>query len=168
MAGGEYVSVSSQCDIERATSKLRAEDLAHDPQAFRQKIVEGFVLAGLSKPLAIQAVAEMDDVKLHRQSLLNVGLDSEELISPWVAARASLLSFVAGSAIPLLALVLTPASFRLVATSSAVLIALILTGYISAKLSEVSPLRPILRNAIVGGAAMGLTYLVGSGIGAVL
>ncbi|MDR1711544.1 MAG: VIT family protein [Propionibacteriaceae bacterium] len=168
MAGGEYVSVSSQRDIEQAAAKQHARELAEDPAAFRRDVVDGFVAAGLSPTLAEQAVAEMDEDELHKQALQNIGLDAATVVSPWVAARASMLAFVAGAVIPLAGLVLSPAGIRLFATSAAVLLALVLTGFISARLSGVSAARPILRNAIVGSAAMGLTYLVGAGIGTVL
>ncbi|MDR1768971.1 MAG: VIT1/CCC1 transporter family protein [Propionibacteriaceae bacterium] len=115
MAGGEYVSVSSQRDIERVN-----------------------------------------------------GVHADEIVSPWVAARASFASFVAGAAIPLLGVVATPAGFRLWATLLAVLVALVVTGSVSARLSGVGWARPVLRNVLVGSAAMGLTYCVGLGIGGVL
>ncbi|MDR0847574.1 MAG: VIT family protein [Propionibacteriaceae bacterium] len=168
MAGGEYVSVSSQRDIEKNAAVLHAKQLDEHPESFRQEVVEGYLESGLSQELAEKAVAELDEEGLHKQALREIGIDADALVSPWIAARASLLSFIAGAAIPLIALVASPLSIRLVITSIAVLVALVLTGWISARLSGVGVVRPILRNAVVGSAAMGLTYLVGSAIGTMI
>lgn len=97
-----------------------------------------------------------------------LGLQPHQLTSPWQAAVASTTAFTVGALIPLLAIVLTPPPARLPVTLAAVLAALIITGYVSARLGGTAPGRPVLRNVVVGGLAMGLTYLAGSLVGLAL
>jgi VIT1/CCC1 family predicted Fe2+/Mn2+ transporter len=90
----------------------------------------------------------------------------DEQTNPWHAALASLVSFTVGAFVPLLAMVLTPVGTRLPVALAAVLLALLVTGYTSARLGSSPVVRPILRNLIVGTLAMGLTYAAGSLVGA--
>lgn len=166
MAGGEYVSVSSQRDTERAALTQRQRDLAADPGAGLQVLAGHFHKRGLSADLAEQVAAQLsehDALEAHASAFLN--LDADQQVSPWAAARASLLAFLAGSLIPLLAIVASPATMRLPLSVLAVLTALLLTGYLSAKLSGSAPARPMTRNVVMGVLAMGLTYLVGRLVG---
>lgn len=88
--------------------------------------------------------------------------------NPWHAAFASMTAFTLGALIPLLAIVLSPVAVRLPATILAVLAALAITGYTSARLSGAHPLRPVARNVIVGSLAMGITYAAGTLVGVFL
>ena len=99
----------------------------------------------------------------HAQVFLN--LDADEQVSPWAAARASLIAFIAGSVIPLVVIISTPLDVRLLLTVAAVLAALVVTGVVSARLGGARPLRAVIRNVAVGSLAMGLTYLVGWFVG---
>ncbi|MDR1790721.1 MAG: VIT family protein [Propionibacteriaceae bacterium] len=168
MAGGEYVSVSSQRDTELSATRKTQQDFNADPALKRQELAESFVAKGISTELADQVVAGLSDKDVEQYSIDALGIDAEAPVSPWVAARASMLSFTIGSLIPLLAMVFTPADFRLSATIAAVITALFITGYTAAKLSGVSVVKPILRNVVVGFAAMNITYLVGMGVDALV
>lgn len=86
--------------------------------------------------------------------------------NPWHAAFASMTAFTAGALIPLLAIVFAPVAVRLAITIVAVLVALAITGYTSARLSGSRPLRPVVRNVLVGSLAMGITFAAGSLVGA--
>lgn len=97
-----------------------------------------------------------------------LGLPAHQQTSPWQAAFASTSAFTLGALIPLLAIVLAPVPIRLPVTLIAVMVALVTTGYASARLGGTAPGRPILRNVVVGGLAMGLTYLAGSLVGVAL
>lgn len=166
MAGGEYVSVSSQKDTEIAELALERRELAEKPDEELLELASIYQAKGLSTKLAMQVAHELtahDALAAHAEAEL--GIDPHERTSPWHAAWASMAAFTVGAIIPLLAMVLSPASVRVYATIVAVLVALVLTGVTSAKLGGGSPVRPMVRNVIVGSLAMGLTYLVGHLVG---
>lgn len=162
MAGGEYVSVSSQKDTEVAALAHQDRRLAEDPEGERQRLVQHYRESGLSAELAEQVAVELShNSALDTHAQVFLGLDVEERVSPWTAARASLVAFSIGAVIPLVAIVLTPVPVRLLVTVIAVLAALSLTGFYSARLGGANPGRAVVRNLIVGSLSMGLTYLVG-------
>lgn len=169
MAGGEYVSVSSQRDSELAALRQQRAELSADPDGKLQQLADHYSERGLSPHLALQVAQELSEhaaLDAHAQVFLN--LDADEQVSPWVAARASLVAFLVGSVVPLLAIVSGPVGIRLPLTVVAVLAALVITGVVSARLGGAGPARAIVRNVAVGSLAMGLTYLVGSIVGQLL
>ena len=162
MAGGEYVSVSSQRDSERAALGQQRAQLRSDPQGKLLQLAGHYAERGLSPDLSLQVATELSEhaaLDAHAQVFLN--LDADEQVSPWVAARASLIAFLAGSVIPLVAIITTPLDYRLPLTVAAVLAALVVTGVVSARLGGARPLPAVIRNVAVGSLAMSLTYLVG-------
>ncbi|MFT3970003.1 MAG: VIT family protein [Micropruina sp.] len=166
MGGGEYVSVSTQRDTERAALDELRNELQQDPHARLDELTEHYVGSGLSAGLARQVAGELadhDGLSAHARDLL--GIDAEEQTNPWQAAIASMTAFTLGALIPLLGIVLSPVEARLGITIAAVLAALAITGYSSARLSGAPPLRPVVRNVVVGSLSMGLTYLAGSLVG---
>ncbi len=166
MAGGEYVSVSSQRDSEFAAIRQQQAELHADPEGKLQQLADHYAERGLSQQLARQVALELSEhaaLDAHAQVFLN--LDAEERVSPWAAAQASLLAFLAGSVIPLVAIVFSPLAVRLPLTVASVLAALIVTGLVSARLGGAGPIRAIVRNVVVGSLAMGLTYAVGWFVG---
>lgn len=166
MAGGEYVSVSTQRDTEIAALSAEASAIASDPEGKLRELADFYADRGLSPDLARQVASELtENNALDAHARANLGIDSEEQTSPWHAALASMIAFTVGALIPLLAIVLTPSSVRLPLTITAVLLALTLTGYVSARLGGASPLPAVLRNVVVGSLAMGLTYAVGTVVG---
>ena len=168
MASGEYVSVSTQRDSEMAALALERKELAETPEAEFQELVGLYRDKGLT-PITARRVAEEltahDALTAHATTEL--GIDPEALASPWSAAIASFVAFSVGALLPLLAIVLPPEHWRVPVTVVSVLIALILTGWLSARLGRAAPGRAILRNVIGGALAMGITYLVGTLIGKV-
>ena len=166
MAGGEYVSVSSQRDSERAAIRQQQSELHADPDGKLRQLAGHYAQRGLSPQLSLQVARELSDhaaLDAHAHVFLN--LDAGEQVSPWIAARASLFAFLAGSVIPLVAIIATPRDIRLPLTVTAVLAALVVTGVVSARLGGAGPLRAVVRNVMVGTLAMGLTYLVGWFVG---
>ncbi|MFZ1412834.1 MAG: VIT family protein [Micropruina sp.] len=166
MAGGEYVSVSSQRDTEIAALAVEQGALDSDPEGKLSQLAGFYSSRGLSSELAHQVAQELTEHNaLEAHARTSLGIDSEEQTSPWHAAWASMIAFSLGALIPLLAIVLTPGDARLPVTLVAVLGALLGTGYISARLGKAPALPPMLRNLVVGALAMGLTYAVGSFVG---
>jgi vacuolar iron transporter family protein len=162
MAGGEYVSVSTQRDTERALIRLEKHELKTMPEAEERELAEIYEQKGLSPRLAAQVARELtenDALQAHADAEL--GIDPDNLTSPWQAAWASLVSFFIGGLLPLLAISLPPASFRVWACAGAVGIGLALTGLISARLGNAHIRPAILRNVGVGALTMLVTYYVG-------
>jgi vacuolar iron transporter family protein len=166
MAAGEYVSVSTQRDTERALIEKEREELRTMPEeefAELQEILEG---RGLTADLAHDVAAQLTDLNaLRAHAVLELGIDPDELTSPWAAAGASLISFTVGALLPALTILL-PSPERFVVTVVGVLIALAFTGWTSARLGYARPGRAVLRNVAGGGFAMLVTYLIGSALGA--
>jgi VIT1/CCC1 family predicted Fe2+/Mn2+ transporter len=169
MAGGEYVSVSTQRDTERALLAKESWELRTMPGQELDELAEIYRQKGISQPLA-RAVAmeltEHDALGAHAEAEL--GIDPQALTSPWQAAFASVLAFIAGAVLPLLAIALPPEGVRVGVCFLAVLVALAITGAVSARLGG-APSRPaVLRNVGVGALAMIVTYAVGAAVGQTL
>ncbi|MDQ7992765.1 MAG: VIT family protein [Propionicimonas sp.] len=170
MAGGEYVSVSSQRDTELAALAEQRRAASSDPALVANQLRAYYLAQGLEPDLADRVATELTagGGGLDHHARTTIGLDADTPVSPWAAARASLLAFVAGAVIPLVAMVFSPYSLRLPVTVVAVWLALLLTGLVSSRLGGSRPGRPMLRNLVVGTLAMGLTYLMGTLAGGLL
>ena len=166
MAAGEYVSVSTQRDTEKALIEEEKYELEHFPEEELAELAELYAAKGLTPELA-RTVAEQltahDALAAHAESELK--FNHEELTNPWHAAGASMLSFVAGSILPLLAILLITTGIRIPITVVAAVVSLALTGYISAKLGHAKPHIAILRNIAGGLLAMAVTYAIGALVG---
>jgi len=162
MAAGEYVSVSSQRDTERAYIAKEKRQLKDNPEREIGDLAKTFERKGLSSKTAHQVAKELtahDAIKAHLDAELN--LDEEDLNDPTHAAIASLVSFTAGGIIPMIAVLVAAVSLRLPVTFVAVLVALTITGYISATVGN-APRRPAVMRVVIGGAiAMLATYGIG-------
>jgi VIT1/CCC1 family predicted Fe2+/Mn2+ transporter len=168
MASGEYVSVSTQRDTEKAALALERKELAETPEAEFEELVGLYQDKGLSEVTARRVAEELtahDALLAHASTEL--GIDPEDLASPWSAAIASFIAFSVGALLPLLAIVLPPSGWRVPVTVVSVLIALVATGLISARLGRADAGRAIVRNVVGGALAMGITYMVGTFIGSV-
>jgi VIT1/CCC1 family predicted Fe2+/Mn2+ transporter len=169
MAGGEYVSVSSQRDTERAMIALEKHELTTMPEAEERELAQIYESKGLSAELAERVARELterDALQAHAEVELQI--DPDNLTSPWQAAWASLVSFFIGGLLPLLAIALPPLSLRVWACAAAVVIGLALTGLVSARLGSARPRRAIARNVGVGAITMLITYYVGTLFGVTL
>lgn len=122
--------------------------------------------AGMSAGAMSMAVGEYVSVSTQRDAERDsFGMEEDELTSPWHAAVASLVAFTIGAIIPILAVVLAPAQVRQPATWASALLALVLTGYTSARLTETRPVRPVVRNLVGGSLAMAVTFGIGALVG---
>jgi VIT1/CCC1 family predicted Fe2+/Mn2+ transporter len=161
MAAGEYVSVSSSRDSEKMLLKKERSELESNPTEEQEELVSMYEDKGLSKETARLVAKELtakDAFAAHVE--VELGIDPQHLTNPWHAAFASAASFLVGAAIPMLA-VLTPASVRIPVTFGAVLVALALTGTLSAKVGNASVARAMFRVVAGGAIAMAVTYMVG-------
>ncbi|WP_380166085.1 VIT family protein [Jannaschia sp. R86511] len=169
MAGGEYVSVSTQRDSERALLAKEARELVETPDEELAELAGFYRDRGLSDATAQQVAEELtahDALRAHAE--IELGIDGDSLVNPWHAAWASLMSFTLGALLPLLAIVLPPAGVRLPVTVLAVVAALSVTGFVSARLGGATPWPAVARNVGVGVLAMGLTFGVGTLVGGAL
>ena len=166
MAGGEYVSVSTQRDTEKALLGLERWELEHMPRQELDELTDLYRTKGLSPELAREVAEQLtahDALAAHAE--VELGLDPDRLTSAWSAAAASLISFVVGALLPLVAILLPPPGARVPVCVVAVVVALALTGTVSARLGR-APARPaVLRNVGVGALAMAVTYAVGLLVG---
>ncbi len=167
MALGEYGSVSSQRDTERALLNKEGRELATDPDAELAELTAIYEAKGLSPDTARTVASELtahDAFGDHAQAEL--GIDPEELTNPWHAAIASAISFSIGSLLPVLAVILPPVSLRIPMTFGVVLIALALTGSVSARIGGANPRRAMARIVLGGALAMAVTFGIGQLLGA--
>ncbi|WP_329212470.1 VIT family protein [Streptomyces sp. NBC_00683] len=167
MAAGEYVSVSTQRDSEKAALATEKRELEETPEAELVELTGLLEAKGLSAKVAREAavqLTERDALRAHAE--VELGIDPDELTNPWHAAGASFLAFTVGALLPLLAIVLPPPSVRLAVTVVSVLAALALTGWWSARLGDAAVGRAVLRNMGGGAVAMAVTYGAGALLGA--
>ncbi len=166
MALGEYVSVSSQRDSERALIAKERAELATMPHEELAELTQLYQDKGLSAQTARQVAEELtanDALAAHLDAELNI--DQSDIVSPWRAAYASAVAFVIGGLLPLLAMIVFPASMRVPATFAAVLIALAITGATGGYLGGSPVLRPMIRVVVGGALALGATFLIGRLLG---
>jgi len=166
MAAGEYVSVSTQRDTEKALLAKEARELVEMPEEELKELVQIYRDKGLSERLAHEVAVELterDAFAAHVDAEL--GLDPDDLTNPWHAALASAVAFTLGALLPLLAVVLPGDSWRVPVTFVAVVLALVVTGLLSASAGDASRRRAVWRNVIGGTLAMAVTYGVGQAVG---
>ncbi len=163
MAGGEYVSVSTQSDTERAAIEREAWELEHLPEDELAELTDIYVRKGLTPDLAADVARQLTDhdaLAAHAEAEL--GIDALERTNPMHAAWSSMTAFSAGALLPLVAILAPPPPWRLLVTVLAVTAALVATGVVSSRLGG-APTRPaVIRNVVVGLVAMGITFAVGS------
>jgi len=169
MALGEYVSVSTQRDTEQALLDKERRELIEEPEAELRELMGIYRSKGLS-PETARAVAE--ELTAHDAFAAHVdvelGIDPDELTNPWHAAISSAIAFTIGALLPLLAILLPPPSLRIPITFAAVLLALGITGWMSARLGGADP-KLATRRVVIGGAiAMAVTYAIGRLVGGVV
>lgn len=162
MALGEYVSVSAQRDSERLFIELETAELQDCPAEEHTELVEILRGYGVTHEVADQAAKDIeakDPLKAHLQ--LELGIDSEDLTNPWAAALSSAVAFTLGALLPIISVVLAPATSRGLTVTIVTLATLVLTGYISACISGTNKARSMLRLLIGGALGLVVTYGVG-------
>jgi vacuolar iron transporter family protein len=166
MALGEYVSVSSQRDSQRSMLAKERRELDEDPQDELAELAAIYEGKGLRAETAAQVARELTDHDAFAAHVeAELGIDPEELSSPWQAAGASALAFTLGGILPLLAILLPPADWRVPVTFVAVLLALGIAGWVSASLGGSSVRKAVLRVVIGGALGLAVTYGIGHLVG---
>ncbi len=163
MSLGEYVSVSAQRDTERAVIAQERLELEQMPDAEHRELVGMLQQRGISPALS-QAVADelMEHDALATHLDIEFGIDQEDLVSPWAAAGSSALAFTVGAVLPLAAILVPPTSARIAVTFVAVLIALFVTGLVSATLGGSHRGVAVARLVVGGALAMAVTFGIGT------
>ena len=162
MAGGEYVSVSTQKDTEEAAVAKEQALLDRSPESARESLYQTFLSQGdceTEAEVKVNQAFSKNPIKVLVEE--KYGVDMEEITNPWHAAISSFLSFSVGSLPPTLAILLFPDPYRIPITAVVVALTLILTGYVSAKLGKAPVKQAMLRNLAVGLLTMLVTYVVG-------
>ena len=166
MALGEYVSVSSQRDSERALIAKEKTELATMPQEELAELTKLYQDKGLTPQNARKVAEELtanDALAAHLDAELNI--DQTDIVSPWRAAYASAIAFTIGGLLPILAIIFFPASMRVPATFATVLFALAITGATGGYLGDSPMLRPLVRVVLGGALALAATFLIGRLLG---
>ena len=166
MAMGEFVSVSTQKDTETALIARARKDLADRPDEMLKQLTESLEESGIPAGPAREAAEKMtahDAVDAHAR--FRLGVDEDAIVSPLQAALASLVAFTIGGLIPLLTVLLVPGILKIPATFVSVVLALALTGLISARLGQAAAGRATIRTMVGGSLAMAVTYGIGALLG---
>jgi VIT1/CCC1 family predicted Fe2+/Mn2+ transporter len=162
MAVGEYVSVSSQRDTERALLAKERKELNEYPEKELQELVSIYERKGLDRETALLVATKLTEHDAFAAHIdVELGINAEELTSPWHAAFASAAAFAAGAIIPLLAIIFPPADIRIWVTFIAVFFALVLTGILSARVSGARVIPVTIRMVVGGSLAMLITFSIG-------
>jgi len=166
MALGEYVSVSSQKDSQRSLIEKERRELREDPVAELDELTQLWQARGLHRATAETVASELTERDALRAHLTTeLGIDEDEVVSPWHAAFASAAAFSVGAVLPLLAILLPPESVRVPVTFVVVLLALALTGATGARIGGGSVRRATVRVVVGGALALAATFAIGSLLG---
>jgi VIT1/CCC1 family predicted Fe2+/Mn2+ transporter len=167
MAAGEYVSVHSQADTERADLAREGAELAADPAAERRELGAIYVARGLAPALADEVAGQLmahDALGAHARDEL--GISTTLTARPVQAALASAASFAVGAALPLGVVMLAPTSALITWVFATALVFLALLGGMAARVGGADPLTGAWRVAVWGALAMAITAGVGALFGA--
>jgi VIT1/CCC1 family predicted Fe2+/Mn2+ transporter len=166
MALGEYVSVSTQRDSQRALLQKERQELDEMPEAELEELAGLYAAKGLTYQTARLVAEELTDHDAFAAHVdVELGIDPNALSNPWQAALSSAVAFTLGAIIPLVAILLPPAAVRVPVAFMSVLIALVLTGAVSAGLGGTRKGPAVLRIVLGGALAMLVTYGIGQAVG---
>lgn len=166
MAAGEYVSVSSQYDLEQADLAREKKELIETPEDEITELTDIYADRGVEPALARKVAEQMmvkDALATHAREEL--GISDLTTARPLQAAVASAVAFSLGAGCPLLAIILLPSAIFIPAASVICVLLLGLLGAVAAKAGGASPLKPALRVMFWGAVAIGFTALIGYLIG---
>ncbi len=169
MAAGEYVSVSSQADAEKADLARETKELAETPDFEREELTSIYISRGLAPELAAQVADQLtalDALGAHARDELSISELTEA--RPVQAAITSALTFSVGAALPLATAWLAPLDQLAWFVAGASLLFLALLGYLGAWAGRAKPLKPVIRVVFWGVVAMAVTSVIGRLFGAVV
>ena len=162
MAAGEYVSVSSQSDIEHADMERERKELEEMPEAELQELTEIYIAKGLEPELAHQVAIQLthhNALKTHAHDEL--GINEMTQAKPFQAAMASAIAFIAGGILPLAVAIVAPIKYMVVFQYAFAILFLAVSGSLAAKAGGSNPIKSILRICLWGTVAMCISALVG-------
>lgn len=162
MAAGEYISVSSQADTEKADLTKEAHELQHHPERELHELIEIYKMRGLNADLAEQvanALTAHNALETHARD--EIGLTETGSAKPLSAALASALSFTVGAVLPILCVAFIPHNALLWGLAIATLIGLLVLGVVSARLGGAKIVPALLRIVVWGVIALVTTSLIG-------
>jgi VIT1/CCC1 family predicted Fe2+/Mn2+ transporter len=169
MAAGEYVSVSSQADTEKADLERERRELATDAENELNELTQIYVKRGLDEPLARQVAVKftaVDALASHARDEL--GLTEVHTARPIQAALASAATFAVGAAMPLLLVLLSPIKTIIPVVAAGSLLFLALMGAMAARTGGAGVLKGALRVTFWGALAMAITAGIGALFGTVV
>lgn len=163
MAAGEYVSVGSQADTEKADLDVERAELEHQPELERQELAGIYVKRGLAPELAAAVADQLmakDALGAHARDEL--GIVEAMSARPVQAAATSAASFAVGAALPLLMTTIVPAPFLVPALGASALVFLVSLGALAARIGGAPVIKAALRVGVMGALAMSVTAAVGA------
>lgn len=166
MATGEYVSVSSQADIEHAALEQERRELKEDGAGEHRELAAIYTRRGLDPALAKQVADQLmshDALGAHARDEL--GISKQSAAKPLQAAMASACSFAAGAALPLVVVAITPLGPLPIAVSAAALLALAILGGLAARTGGAPAWRGVVRVTFWSALAMAVTFAIGRAVG---
>lgn len=164
MAAGEYVSVSSQADIERADLQIEAQALAENHDLELEELAEIYVSRGLDAALAREVARQlMEHDALGAHARDDIGIVAEQRANPLLAAGSSGLTFTIGALLPLMAALLAPRSYLIPMVALASLVFLAALGALAARVGGAPQIAGAARVTLWGALAMLVTAAVGVG-----
>lgn len=166
MAAGEYVSVCSQADTEKADTNREAKELAENIEHEHTELRDIYIKRGLDKQLATEVATQLmqhDALGAHLRDEL--GITEALTAKPLQAAIASATTFAIGAILPVLVVIILPPSILIVGIAISTLLLLSVLGYLAAKTGGAPIMNSILRVTFWGALAMGATTIVGSFFG---
>lgn len=162
MAAGEYASVSSQSDTEKAAVAVEKQRMITSRADQIHEVQNFYTAKGVSEETSFEIATELMQKK-PLETIINVkyGLELGHYMNPWDAAFSSLISAALGGIFPLLAIIILPNNWKMIGTIIAVSVAVALTAFISSKLGDGKIKVAIIRNIIIGLITMLIHYGIG-------
>ncbi|MFP5438125.1 MAG: VIT family protein [Bacteroidia bacterium] len=162
MAAGEYVSVSSQSDIEKSDLERETKELAEMPEAELQELTQIYITRGLSQELAHEVAVQLtahNALEAHARDEL--GINDITQAKPFQAAMASALAFICGGVLPLLVAIFAPLHYMVPLQYGFSIVFLAISGILAAGAGGSNKIKSVLRICIWGTIAMVASALVG-------
>ncbi|MDR2661315.1 MAG: VIT family protein [Lactobacillaceae bacterium] len=162
MSSGEYASVSSQLDSEKVVVQKEKKLLKDDFDSQIQTVKDFYVERGVTENTAYKIAKELL-AKKPLETVLSVKYDITlgHYMNPWSAAWSSLFSAAIGGVFPLATLILVTGKYQFIATIASTVVAVALTGFISARISNGLVKRAIIRNIIIGLVTVAIHFGIG-------
>jgi VIT1/CCC1 family predicted Fe2+/Mn2+ transporter len=168
MAAGEFISMTVQREMFEAQIALERRELEDDPEGERNEVAVIFRAKGLSaadsERIADSVIAQ-PEVALDLMAREELGLNPDDLGSPWGAATSSFVAFAGGAAVPLVPYIFLAGNSAMLAALVLAIVVMMTVGGLTAQLSRRSPVYGALRALAIGAVTTGVTYVVGRIVG---